>query len=69
MSLFSELQTKAAAEIAALKADTAGIEARIEKAFNLGVLHHAMQAIAADATTLEQKIKAAVILGQSSNKG
>ena len=66
MSFFTNLQAKAAAELAALKADVSPVEARIEAAFNLGAAHHAMQVIVADATSIEEKVKAAFKLGQQS---
>ena len=66
MSFFTDLQAKAVAEIAALKADASSIETRIEAAFNLGAAQHALQVIAADATSIEEKLKAAFRLGQHS---
>ena len=66
MSLFTDLQAKAANEIAVLKADMSSVEARIEAAFNLGAAHHAMQVIVNDVTTVEEKVMAAFKLGRQS---
>ena len=66
MSFFTDLQAKAQVEIAALKADVSSVEARIEAAFNLGAMQHALLVIETDATTLADKIKAAFKLGQQS---
>jgi hypothetical protein len=64
MSLFTDLQAKAVAEIAALKADLSSVEDRIEAAFNLGAMHQALQAIINDSTTVEAKVLAAFHYGQ-----
>lgn len=63
--MFADLLKTAEAELTALKADASAVEARIEAAFNLGAVHHALDTIKNSATALEEKLLAAFHLGKS----
>jgi hypothetical protein len=64
--MFDNIKIRASAEIEALKQDGRSVEERIEAAFNLGAMHHALDAIINDARSVEEKVKEAFVLGTKS---
>lgn len=67
MSIFAILKQRASAALDSLKADVRPIEERIEEAFHLGAVQHALHVIEADATSIEQKLLAAFHLGRGAS--
>jgi hypothetical protein len=64
--MFDNIKQKAAQAMADIEAGEADIHAKIDAAFNLGALHHALDMILNAESDVETKIMAAFDLGKKS---